>query len=611
MILLLSWKLRIKMPKRLIIAEKREQAEGYAKALGRPKKVGDSYVLSNDLHIAYCAGHLFGIVNDALESYKNIESLPLFPNFDDYEFDYSPTQEASLLKLKERLFKNIKKEVAWCDEIIIGTDGDREGESIFYTMINKIPGAKSKIKYRLWVGTATKAGIKKAYENLKSPEETYGFYLAADARRRADWLIGVANITPFVRHKLKDQGQLSEQKIKGKKVFEKISVGRVLLPIMKIIIDREREIKNHKPKKYWKIELKDEFQTVFNSELTFGGEENALGKDDAQSIYEALEKETQVSSVEQKEETVKAPTLFNLTNLQTYMSKKHGLSSDETQKTAEGLRLREGGEDGYLSYPRTDSVHISHDEFLYLKAKVKAFQKLIGLDFDVVNVTPRKKYVDDTKTNPHYALIPTETLPDLNKLSAIERTVYEQVVKRMLLMFAQDQRIAKTAVKLHLLDNTIEFKATGTQILEEGWASLEGQITNDKVLPSYQEGQLLHLTPELKESVTKPPKLHTEETLLKRMKKYYIGTSSTRADAIKRLKKEKYLSVNKKGQFETTEKSRKVIEYLEKINSKFLDLEMTGNWELVLKLIEEGSDEFTPQDFLEQVQQEISQTLKG
>lgn len=599
------------MPKRLIIAEKREQAEGYAKALGRPKKVGDSYVVSNELHIAYCAGHLFGIVNDALESYKNVGSLPLFPKFNDYEFDYSPTQETSLLKLKERLFKNIKKEVSWCDEIVIGTDGDREGESIFYTMINKIPGAQSKIKYRLWVGTATKAGIKKAYENLKLPEETYGFYLAADARRKADWLIGVANLTPFIRHKLKELGQLSEKKVKGKKVFEKISVGRVLLPIMKIILEREREIRNHQPQKYWKIELTDEFQTTFTSDLIFGGDENSLGIEDAQSIFQSLEKETQVSSIIQKDETVKAPLLFNLTNLQTYMSKNHGLSSDETQKTAEGLRLREGGEDGYLSYPRTDSVHISQDEFLYLKAKLNEFKNLIDINFEAVNLKPRKKYVDDTKTNPHYALIPTETLPDLNKLSAIERTVYEQVVKRMLLMFAPDQKIAKTTIKLNLLDQTIEFKAMGTQILEEGWAQLEGKTTSDKVLPPYKEGQVLQITPELKEGITKPPKLHTEETLLKRMKKYYIGTSSTRADAIKRLKKEKYLSVNKKGQFETTEKSRKIIEYLEKIDSKFLDLEMTGNWELVLKLIEEGSHEFTPQDFLEQVQQEIRQTLKG
>ncbi|MFD2254425.1 type IA DNA topoisomerase [Lactococcus formosensis subsp. bovis] len=599
------------MPKRLIIAEKREQAEGYAKALGRPKKVGDSYVVSDELHIAYCAGHLFGIVNDALESYKNVESLPLFPKFNDYEFDYSPTQETSLLKLKERLFKNIKKEVSWCDEIVIGTDGDREGESIFYTMINKIPGAQSKIKYRLWVGTATKAGIKKAYENLKFPEETYGFFLAADARRKADWLIGVANLTPFMRHKLKELGQLSEKKVKGKKVFEKISVGRVLLPIMKIILEREREIRNHHPQKYWKIELTDEFQTNFTSDLIFGGEENSLGIEDAKSVFQSLEKETQVSSIIQKEETVKAPPLFNLTNLQTYMSKNHGLSSDETQKTAEGLRLREGGEDGYLSYPRTDSVHISQDEFLYLKAKLNDFKNLIDINFEAVNLKPRKKYVNDTKTNPHYALIPTETLPDLNKLSAIERTVYEQVVKRMLLMFAPDQKVAKTTIKLNLLDQTIEFKAIGTQILEEGWAQLEGKTTSDKVLPSYKEGQVIQITPELKEDITKPPKLHNEETLLKRMKKYYIGTSSTRADAIKRLKKEKYLSVNKKGQFETTEKSRKIIEYLEKIDSKFLDLEMTGNWELVLKLIEEGSHEFTPQDFLEQVQQEIRQTLKG
>lgn len=599
------------MVRRLIIAEKREQAEGYAKALGRPKKVGDTYVLSSELHIAYCAGHLFEIVNDAFEGYKKEDALPLFPDFEAYEFGYAPIQEKSLLNLKKRLFKNLKKEVAWCDEIVIGTDGDREGESIFYTMIEKIPEASPKIKYRLWVGTATKAGIRKAYDNLKSPEETYGFYLAADARRKADWLIGVANITPFVRHQLKALGQLSERKVKGKKVLEKITVGRVLLPIMKIILEREREIQKHRPQKFWKIELRDEFDTAFTSDLIFGGGANALGEKEAKAHLQALETEAPVVSVEQKESTVKAPNLFNLTNFLTYMSKKYGYASDETQKTVEGLRLREGGKDGYLSYPRTDSVHISQDEFLYLKAQFKAFQKLIGLNFEGENFKARKKYVDDTKTNPHYALIPTEALPDLNTLSAMERTVYEEVVKRTLLMFAPDQKIAKTTVKLSLMDERIEFKATGTQVMEEGWAKLEGKARNDKILPLYREGQVLHLTSKLIEGVTQPPLLHTEETLLKRMKKYSIGTSATRAAAIQRLKKENYFSVNKKGQFETTEKARKVIAYLEKINSKFLDLELTGNWELILKLIEEGNKDFTPQDFLKQVQEEIRKTLKG
>lgn len=599
------------MGKRLIVAEKREQAEGYAKALGRPQKIGDTFVLSETLHIAYCAGHLFEIVNDAFEGYKNKEALPLFPEYGAYEFGYAPTQEKKILARNKRLFKNLKKEVAWCDEIVIGTDGDREGEAIFYTMIHKIPGALSKIKYRLWVGTATKAGIRKAYAHLKRPEETYGFYLAADARRKADWLIGVANITPFIRHQLKASGQLSEQKVKGKTVVEKVSVGRVLLPIMKIILDREREIQQHCPQKFWKIELRDEFDTVFTSDLIFGGAENTLGEKEARKQLQALETETPVVSVEQKESVVKAPNLFNLTNLQTYLSKKYDFSSSDTQETVEGLRLRKDGADGYLSYPRTDSVHISQEEFLYLKALFKDYQKLIGFEFEGVNMKPRKKYVDDTKTNPHYALIPTEALPDLNTLSAIERTVYEEVVKRTLLMFAPDQKLAKTRVKLLLAKQSIEFTATGTQVLEEGWTALEGKIKEDKSLPLYKEGQVLHLSATLKEGVTQAPPLHTEETLLKRMKKYAIGTSSTRATSILRLKKENYLVVNKKGQMETTEKARKVIAYLEKINSKLLDLELTGNWELTLKMLEEGHQDFTPEAFLAQVQEEIRKTLKG
>jgi DNA topoisomerase III len=602
------------MVKRLIIAEKREQAEGYAKALGRAKKVGDTYVVNEHLHIAYCAGHLFEIVNEAKAAYMGLENLPLYPKFEDYEFGYSSTQEASLKKMKERLFKNLKKEVSWCDEIVIGTDGDREGESLFYTMIYKIPGGTSKIKHRLWVGTSTKAGILKAYKALRKPEETYGFYLAADARRRADWLIGVANLTPYLRHKLKALGQLSEIKLSnGKKGLEKISVGRVLLPIMKIILEREREIQTHVPKKFWKIEATDNFQTVFTTNLNFGGEANNLTRADAENLVQAFETQVPISGIESKEEQKKAPNLFNLTNFQTYMSEKHGLASDETQRTAEELRLRKGGEDGYLSYPRTDSVHISEDEFQYLKALRKNLQQLIGLDFEAVNLTPRKKYVNAAKTNPHYALIPTETLPDLNQLSAKERLVYEQVAKRTLLMFTPDQVLAKTKVELQLEfgQESVLFQALGTQVLDPGWTAYEHQETKDKLLPDYKEGQMLSLTYEIKEGITKPPQLHTEKSLLQRMKKFHIGTSSTRAAAIKRLRQEKYLDVDKSGHFQTTPKSRKVIEYLESIDSKFLDLELTGDWEIYLKLIEEGHKDFTPQGFVAQVQEEITRTLKG
>ncbi|WP_407350351.1 DNA topoisomerase [Lactococcus garvieae] len=599
------------MVKRLIIAEKKEQAQGYAKALGRAKKSGDTFFATDSLHIAYCAGHLFGITNDARVSYKSRENLPLYPELEDYTFDYSETQDASLTRLKKQLFKNLKKEIAWCDEIIIGTDGDREGESIFYTMIDKIPGARQKIKYRLWVGTSTKAGIQKAYANLQDPEATYGHYLAADARRKADWLIGVANLTPYVRHRLRELGKLSSSKVKGKEVPEKISVGRILLPIMKLIIDREREIKAHQPKKFWKLELIDQFGTIFTSSLIFGGEENEKTKAEAQVAFEALETEAVVSSVLQKDEVKSAPHLFNLTNLQKYMSDKHGIDSEKTQKTAEGLRLREGGADGYLSYPRTDSLYITEDEFLYLKANLKALKALIGLKFEPENLEPRRRYVDETKTNPHYALIPTETLPDLDTLSHLEKKVYQEVAKRTLLMFAGDKKEAKTEVDLSLASCGASFKATGTQVLEEGWSALEGQKTKDKQLPPYHEGQVLQLSKKLKEGLTKAPPSHTEKTLLNRMNKLSIGTSSTRAAAINRLKKEKYLLVNKKGEFESTEKARKIIELLENQGSKFVDLEMTKNWEIMLKLIEQGNKDFTPENFIAQVQEELSRTLKG
>ena len=596
------------MVKRLIIAEKNSQAGKYAKALGKFNKVGATYVIQNqDLHIAPAAGHLLDIVNDIKPAYE--EPLPYFPEEILYGFKPQGKTKAERdnhLKNIKFLYGNLKKEIAWADEIIIGTDPDREGESIFYTLLNQFPEQQSKIKYRLWANSQTVAGIQKAYKNLRPASETFNFYVEADARRTADWLVGIANLTPLVRENLKQKGQLAQKVVNGKKKFEALSVGRVKAPVMKLIIDNDNAIKNHISKDFWKIEVQDGNGVIFKNETIFGGDDNDLTEEAANQAVAQLNSTATVTKVEHKDEVRTAPNLFNLTNLQSYMSQNYQFSADQTLSIVAELYQKE-----VMSYPRTDSKLITEYEFAYLKANLKAYQALVGLDFVPEQLSARKKYVDTSKVQEHYALIPTETLPDLAKLSHDERLVYEVVTKRMLLMFAKDQKVATTKV---IIDNGQEFSTTGTIITEEGWHSLiqtKKDAKDEATLPAYQEGQHLSVQNLVKAGKTQPPKRLTESNMLKTiLVKYGIGTSATRASTLAGLISQGFISLDKKtGQYAPLEKARKTILALEELHSNFANPEKTSEWEITLKLIGEGK--LSAEDFLESLKSEIIETVKG
>ncbi|MCW2280213.1 type IA DNA topoisomerase [Lactococcus lactis] len=595
------------MIKRLIVAEKNSQANSYAQALGKYSKSGASYIVSKlNLHIAPAAGHLLDIVNDIEPAYK--EPLPYFPEEILYGFKPQGAKKSDRdhhLKTIKFLYNNLKKEMAWADEIIIGTDPDREGESIFYTLLNQFPEYRNKVKYRLWANSLTKDGIQKAYDHLRPAYETYNFFVEADARRTADWLVGVANLTPLVRNVLKTKGQLREiKKTANKKGYEKLSVGRVKAPIMNLIIENDNKIAAHVPKDFWKIEVQDENGVIFTNEQVFGGDKNSLSESDAEQVLVSLSKNAKVIDVIKEVEAKKAPSLFNLTQLQAYMSQHHHFSSAQTLSVAESLYQKK-----VMSYPRTDSKLITEYEFAYLKVNLKKYQELLRRDFPPAYTEARKKYVNTDKVKEHYALIPTETLPVLSELSHDERLVYETVTTRMLMMFEKDQKLAVTKVTI---DNGKEFSVSGTVILEEGWHSMALKSKKEKEpLPNYEKGQILKVENRIKAGKTQPPARLTESTMLKTvLVKYGIGTSATRASILAGLVRDGFVELDKKtGQYKPLEKARKTIRTLEELGSQFANPEKTSEWEMTLKLIGEGKLEAN--EFLEGIREEIRETVKG
>lgn len=605
------------MVKQLIIAEKREQGEKYAIALGRPKCVGESFVATPDLHIAYCVGHLVEIItNPFVDEQGNQVDLPYFPEKVEYGFSEfhgvkqikkkdTPAYASykAILKKKKAAFSNIKKELAWADEVIVGTDLDSEGESIFYTLLeNFFPKMLKKVKWRLCANSLTPDGIKRAYQNLIPAKETYNLYLAANVRRRADWEFGVVNGTPMIKKDLIAQDKLKKKGEKKREdgtvitFYESFSVGRVKCPMMVYAIDRTFAIENHVSKPFWKLEAQDEQGVVYKHNFIFGGDDNDFNQSDAQAIVDTCQNTALVKSVEKDEKITPAPKLFNLNNLQNFMSKKHHITADQTLEIVKELRNK-----GYMSYPRTDSTLITEDEFAYLKAKGKDYQELLDFPFELVNTKPRKRYVNGEKVKEHYALIPTEVLPDLKALKAQERLVYEIVTKRTLLMFAQDQKTAHTKV---IIDNGQEFSTTGTTLLEAGWSELMDKQVQDKLLPDFEEGQEIQVTLSIKDGVTKPPQPLTESEILNLLKRDQIGTPATRAETLKNLYLDQFLSLDAStGVISPLGKAYNAIEALSSRGSKYVNPATTGDWDIHLKLIEEGKS--TPEAFLEESREEI------
>ncbi|MCO7179466.1 DNA topoisomerase, partial [Streptococcus gallolyticus] len=414
--------------KYLLLAEKPDQAKKYATALGNPKNEKgvwrvQSSVLNAEVIVAPAVGHLVERINP----YTNFENwemtnLPALPE----GFSYEPKKDTI------KRFNAIKKAVKEVDAIIIGTDPDREGEAIAYRILELIPEALRKIKYRLWANSLTKRGLEQAFANLRSPTDSINYFHEADARSDADWLVGF-NLSPFVTIKMKEEGYLDKKD-------HSMSVGRVQTPIVSLIVRNDEAIENFKPSPYWRLKLIDsEAEVIFSNDIKYQSQM------EAEQVLQQLANTAVVKTVTSEEKAQEAPKLYNLTNLQSEMSKLYHFDATKTKELVQSLYQK-----GYLSYPRTDSTLITTNEFSYLVDHIEEYQKAINKQLETPNRSPRKNYVNDKKVLEHYAIIPTENIPDLSELSDDEKLIYQKAVFRTLLMFTPDYRYQSTSV---ILDN--------------------------------------------------------------------------------------------------------------------------------------------------------------
>ncbi|MBP3461761.1 MAG: topoisomerase C-terminal repeat-containing protein [Bacilli bacterium] len=474
---------------KVIIAEKPSLARNIVDAIGNMKK-NNGYFSNNDYIVTWAFGHLFSLYD--IEDYEKnpdkkwkMDNLPCFPEKFKFKLkeDNNKKVDSGVLKqfniIKELINKN---EV---DAIINAGDADREGEIIVrLCIINALKSNKKLL--RLWLPDQTKETINKELTEMKEEVEYNNLANEGFARTYIDWLYGV-NLTRYATLKT---GTLER-------------VGRVIIPIVKAIYDRDLSIRNFVPDIYYGISSKEETNgevVELNSKLKF--DKNDLKKAQEQcDKYNSLKAEVIDKKI--KKDKMEPGKLYSLSKLQNVLGKKYKMSMDKSLSIIQKLY-----EDGYLTYPRTNSEYLATPE----KDKIKTIiNNLAKLNYPVI-FKDKKTIFDDSKIESHSALTPTYKIPDIKKLTEDEKIVYKTVLKRFIAVFCDREcLVEKTEIKIKLDDE--EFNLKGTVILEPGWTKYDDYNSKDKILPNLNKGDIINIDFKPIEKKTTAPKHYTIETL--------------------------------------------------------------------------------------------------
>ena len=431
----------------LIIAEKPSLARNIVSAIGNMKRNDGFY--SNDKYlVSWAFGHLFTLAD--IEDYEEnppkeirwkMDNLPCFPN-----------------KFKFNLKKNNNKEIdpgvkkqfdiitSLCnrddvDKIVNAGDSDREGEIIVRLCINNALKTNKDI-YRLWLPDQTSETINQALQEMKPDSDYDNLANEGFARTYIDWLYGV-NLTRYATLKT---GTL-------------LRVGRVIIPIVKAIYDRDMAIRNFKPEMYYGMWSNEET----NGELIELNSKEKFDKKDQNKAQELCNKYNQVDAIvvdkKVKKDTMNPPKLFSLTKLQNLLGKKYKIPMDKSLEIVQKLY-----ENGYLTYPRTNSEYLAVNE----KGKIKTIIENISKIGYPVKFKDKKTIFDDSKIESHSALTPTYKIPNKNNLTEEEFLIYQTVFKRFVAVFCSEEcKVEKTEIKISVGDLE-DFTLKGMIITEPG-----------------------------------------------------------------------------------------------------------------------------------------------
>ena len=626
-----------------VVAEKPSVARDLARVLGA-KKRGQGYLWGNGYTITWAIGHLVALA----------EPHEIDPGWKSWHRDRLPMlPERFPLKVIEKTrdqFATVEKILTSprIDEVIAATDAGREGELIF-RYLYEAAGCEKPVR-RLWLSSMTPEAIRRAFDRLRPGREFEALADAARGRSRADWLVGM-NLTRASTLALGREGEL-------------LTIGRVQTPTLAMVVERELEIRDFVPEPYFEVvarfgpaEGRDEtyLGVYFRDEKADSKKPSAEarrlpadpeeeGGQDSKKPTSA-EAEAIVGRVRDAPATVetlhgerkryKPPLLYDLTELQRHANRLWGWSAKKTLGVAQKLYE----EKKLLSYPRTDSRHLSRDVAATLPQIAATiappYREL--LEEGTGERALGRRYVDDAKVSDHHAIIPTETSAESVSLSPDEERLYDLVCRRLLQAWQSDHEAdvttVITAVRSELQDgeeHLDRFWSRGRQIVEEGFKRLDlgggaaerrakkkkkktksddeddGAVADQDLPSSLAEGLDRKVDDVRAESkTTRPPKRFNEATLLTAMetagrtlddkalsaamRESGLGTPATRAEIIENLLRREYITRGAaSGSKKSLAATEKGIHLIGRVHPDVKSPELTGRFEAELKKVERG-----------------------
>lgn len=547
--------------KNLVIVESPAKSKTIEKYLG-----GDYKVISSKGHIRDLATTgKFGLGVDVNDDFK--------PNY-------------VIIKGKTKDVANIKKEVNSADMVYLATDPDREGETISWHIYDEVKIPDDKYK-RVVFHEITKDVVIDAINNPGKID--MNLVKSGETRRILDRIIGFR------------LSKLMQSKTGGK------SAGRVQSVALKLIVDREREIRAFVPKEYWTIEADfSSFKAIL--EKYRGKEIEIPNEETADEILNNLSKSFKIESVTEKEKNKAAREVFKTSTLQQLASTKLGFAPAKTMKIAqklyEGVDL--GSETvGLITYMRTDSVRISDS---FITETYGYIKKTYGDDYiGYVKKGKRSENVQDA----HEGIRPTSInrTPENVKpyLSSDEYKLYRLIYIRALASLMKDAKTLATTVILE--NNGYTFKATGSVLVFDGYLKVyhEYEDSEDVILPDFKNYKSDVIVADKIDKIqhfTKPAPRYTESSLIKEMESLGIGRPSTYATIIATIKDRGYVILKDK-KFEPTEIGEETTDKLQEFFSDIVNVKYTAEMEHDLdeiaedkmdniKLLHEFYDKFEP-----------------
>ena len=579
----------------VIVTEKPSVGREIAALVGAGVK-GDGYLQTRDGRriVTWAFGHLVRYAEpheygEAWSGRWNLQDLPMLP-------------DTWLTKVQEesaQQFRTVSKLMNGAERVICATDAGREGEHIFRLIYQR--ACCTAPVQRLWVSSLTPEALKNGFTNLKPGSDFDRLGEAAQARAKADWLVGF-NLTRAysAKHRMK------------------CSVGRVQTPTLALVVERDRQVEGFTPSRFYEVvaHLAPGFDAVHARK----GEPDDKGRTPwVRRIEERAEAEEVAAAAVNHAAVVedldtrtvhrRPPALYDLTALQRKANERFGWTAAQTLEIAQALY-----EAKVITYPRTECRHLPDDmrpQLTEILESISHPQAALALDHlrRGRGSVPGKGYIDSTKLTDHHAIIPTtEPIPSSTALDGRLGRLYALIVSRFLAIFFPDEVSEETTLRLEIGGHA--FLATGRRRVQEGWRAVEpvrsedgGNGAGDTDLPELRARQTVEVRGvEVVEKKTAPPKRYTDATLLAAMKNAGrtvededeaevlkeaggLGTPATRAGIIEVLVKRGYV-IRKGKAVLSTEKGRALIQV---VSEQLRSAVLTAEWERELREIEAGN----------------------